>query len=155
MNVMTRLLALVFFMALGGCQLFKSDTEIYTPSTFPILTAFGYAPIETQQSASHAEKVMMAMQASKVLAYRELAEQIYGLQLDSNTKLQEWMVQTNVSRTKVTGLIKGAKVVKTYPAGEFYVTELELDFRLVWELYQQTNIPRENRALVIEPTQNF
>lgn len=133
----------------------KSTNEPYTPSTFPVLSAIGYAPIDTQPSESHTEKVLMAMESSKILAYRELAEQVYGLQLDSNTKVKDWLVNVNVTSTKVGGLIKGARVVKSYPVDEFYVTELELDFRLVWELYQQADSPRQERVLVIEPAQNF
>ena len=146
---------MTMLLMLSACSATKPLSDVYTPATFPVLSAIGYAPIESQPSTSHAEKVMMAMKSSKILAYRELAEQVYGLQLDANTKVQDWLMQTNVTSTKVAGLIKGARVIKAYPADEFYVTELELDFRLVWELYQQADSPREHRALVIEPAQNF
>ena len=45
-------------------------------------------------------------------------------------------------KASVTGLIRGARVVKSYPAGEHYVTELELDFSKVWQIYQQQSRPQ-------------
>lgn len=149
----------VFFLAvfyfLTGCSALKGNTERFTPSTFPVLSAIGYAPIDTQPSKSRAEKVLMAMTSSKILAYRELAEQVYGLQLDANAEIKDLLVKANITNSKVSGLIKGARVVKSYPVDQFYVTELELDFRLVWELYQQADEPHQERILVIEPAQNF
>ncbi|NRB25159.1 LPP20 family lipoprotein, partial [Shewanella sp.] len=83
------------------------------------------------------------MQASKIVAYRELAEQVFGQQLSASSSVNDWMLTNDSIHASVSGVIRGAKVVRSYPAGDHYVTELELDFSLVWALYQQQNRPRK------------
>jgi len=150
-----RKLLIALCLLISGCSVFERSYDEYRPSTFPVLTAVGYAPIERQPAELRSERILMAMESSKILAYRELAEQVYGLQLDSSTAVQDWLMETNKTNITVSGLIKGAKVVKTYPVDGFYVTELELDFKLVWDLYQQFENPQQNKLLIIEPVQNF
>jgi len=47
----------------------------------------------------------------------------------------------------VQGVIKGARVVKTYPVGEFYATEMELDFKQVYEIYQNATPVRRIKSV--------
>lgn len=147
-----------FFLSLLACSNSVTQTLIPAsepPETFPVLTGVGYAPIDAQPADSASEKVIMAMQSSKVMAYRELAEQIFGQQLNSKTKVQEWMVKNQMTSTQVSGLIRGAKVVKAYPTEGYYVTELELDFKLVWDLYQQHKSPSDKKPIIVENIQRF
>ena len=39
-------------------------------------------------------------------------------------------------KASVQGIIRGAKVVKSYPVGDIYTTELTLDFEDVYTIYQ-------------------
>ncbi|GIU43580.1 LPP20 family lipoprotein [Shewanella colwelliana] len=117
--------------------------ETEAPESFPKLTAIGYAPLDTQPAKEQSQRVLMAMQASKIAAYRELAEQVYGQQLSASSQVRDWMLSDDSIQASVSGVIRGAKVVKSYPAGEHYVTELELDFSQVWALYQQQNRPQK------------
>lgn len=116
--------------------------ETVAPTTFPKLTAIGYAPLATQPAKEQSQRVLMAMQASKIVAYRELAEQVYGQKITASSSVSEWMLTDDNIKASVTGVIRGAKVVKSYPAGDHYVTELELDFAQVWALYQQQGRPQ-------------
>ena len=54
------------------------------------------------------------------------------------------MVMTdNQLKSSVEGVIRGARVVKTYPVGEdTYATELELDMAVVYDLYLATAKPQ-------------
>ena len=117
--------------------------ETEAPESFPKLTAIGYAPLDTQPAKEQSQRVLMAMQASKIAAYRELAEQVYGQQLSASSQVRDWMLSDDSIQASVSGVIRGAKVVKSYPAGEHYVTELELDFSQVWALYQQQHRPQK------------
>ncbi|WP_133407585.1 LPP20 family lipoprotein [Parashewanella tropica] len=134
-------LAMVLAFFLVGCA--NSDRyvqwEAEKPEHFPKLTAIGYAPLAEQPGKTQSKRVLLAMQASKLAAYRELAEQVYGQQITAKTTVKDWTTQSESIKTSVTGLIRGAKVIKTYAAGDFYVTELELDYQKVWELYQHRN----------------
>ncbi|MCL1066576.1 LPP20 family lipoprotein [Shewanella olleyana] len=132
-------------LCLSGCvandKYVQWETE--APEQFPKLTAIGYAPLATQPAKDQSHKVLMAMQASKIAAYRELAEQVYGQQIDAHSQMSDWLINNETVSANVSGMIKGAKVVKSYPAGDMYVTELELDYAQVWNLYQQNNRPRK------------
>jgi hypothetical protein len=137
MNIWVILIMLI----LSGCASEDRyiEWETQQPESFPKLTAIGYASLDLQPSEDKSQRVLMAMQASKIAAYRELAEQVYGQELSASSKVNDWMLTDNTIQASVTGIIRGAKVVKSYPAGEHYVTELELDFSQVWALYQQNN----------------
>ncbi|MCL1076599.1 flagellar biosynthesis protein FlgP [Parashewanella spongiae] len=113
------------------------------PKSFPTLTAIGYAPLDEQPAKSHSKKVLMAIQASKVAAYRELAEQVYGQKITAESSVNDWMLKNDKVKASVSGVIRGAKVIKTYLSGDFYVTELELDYQQVWQLYEQQNPSRK------------
>ena len=135
---------LIMVLLLTGCvskdKYVQWETE--APNSFPTITAIGYAPLATQPSKEQSHKILMAMQASKIAAYRELAEQVYGQKISANSNVSEWLLTDDNVKSSVSGIIRGAKVVKTYPAGEFYVTELALDFKQVWQLYEQQNRPK-------------
>ena len=136
---MRAMLYACFALMLTGCvaqdRYVQYETE--APKSFPKLTAIGYASLDVQPAKEQSQRVLMAMQASKIAAYRELAEQVYGQQLSANSQVSDWMLTADEVQASVSGIIRGAKVVKSYPAGEHYVTELELDFEQVWALYQQ------------------
>jgi hypothetical protein len=137
-------LILIMLLLLTGCvskdKYVQWETE--APASFPTLTAIGYAPLATQPSKEPSHRILMAMQASKIAAYRELAEQVYGQKISANSDVSEWLLTDDNVKSSVSGIIRGAKVVKTYPSGEFYVTELALDFKQVWQLYEQQNRPK-------------
>ncbi|WP_028768658.1 LPP20 family lipoprotein [Shewanella fidelis] len=136
---MRAMLYACFALMLTGCaaqdRYVQYETE--APKSFPKLTAIGYASLDVQPAKEQSQRVLMAMQASKIAAYRELAEQVYGQQLSANSQVSDWVLTADEVQASVSGIIRGAKVVKSYPAGEHYVTELELDFEQVWALYQQ------------------
>ncbi|MBO2640676.1 LPP20 family lipoprotein [Shewanella algae] len=148
-NKTLSLATLALALILGGCadkdRYVQWETE--APSSFPKLTAIGYAPLASQPAKEQSQKVLMAMQASKIAAYRELAEQVYGQRLSADSKVSDWMLKGDNIQASVSGVIRGAKVVRSYPAGDHYVTELELDFARVWDLYQQQNRPQQVKEI--------
>lgn len=143
-----RYLALVVMLSvcLTGCSnLFNKHVEWETvaPETYPVIFAVGYAPISAQKGATESSKMLMALKASKLDAYRELTEQVYGQKVDSGQSLASLVIQDTRLDSSVQGVIRGAKVVKSYPVGnDTYATELELDFKLVNELYLSTARPK-------------
>lgn len=141
---MKRYLLLAMALLIGGCAAQDKyvQWEDVPPPTFPKLTAIGYAPLATQPAKEQSQRVLMAMQASKIVAYRELAEQVYGQKITANSSVSDWMLTDDNVKASVSGVIRGARVVKSYPAGDHYVTELELDFAMVWQLYQQQSRPQ-------------
>jgi len=137
-----RLLMLATLVSLTGCSLLEKDTvyDIKEPKSFPVLKAVGYAALSSQPGNSESERMLNAMRASKLDAYRELAEQVSGQEIYSDTNYRSRTLQGEKMEASVSGIIRGARVVQTYPINEdVYATELELDFKRVFELYKNTS----------------
>lgn len=99
------------------------------------ITATGYAVINVQHHRNPAQQRLMAIRASKLDAYRALAEQVYGQYLDANTTVSDMTVMSDTFRAKVEGVIYGAVLVSINPVGEdTYETTLSLDQSVVRDL---------------------
>ena len=138
--------ATMLSLCLTGCSSLISkhvEWETVAPETYPVISAVGYAPISDQRGASESSRMLMALKASKLDAYRELTEQVYGQKVDSGQSLASLIIQNTRLDSSVQGVIRGAKVVKSYPVGnDTYATELELDFKLVNDIYLSTARPK-------------
>jgi len=113
------------------------------PDSFPVLQAVGYAPISLQKSANETQRMLMALKASKIAAYAELAEQVYGQQVNNQVTMSDLLINDDQLTASIKGVIRGAKVVKSYPVGDTYATELSLDFEDVYNIYQANQNRKE------------
>ncbi|REL36377.1 LPP20 family lipoprotein [Thalassotalea euphylliae] len=138
MKLINIALALVLVVTVSAC------TSIYDkhvqwqpvkPEVFPVVTAVGYAPISLQKSEHETQRMLMAIKASKLAAYAELAEQVYGQQVASNMTMGDLLIENHQLKASVHGVIRGAKVIKSYPVGDTYATELSIDFKDVYDIY--------------------
>ncbi|MFM2478381.1 LPP20 family lipoprotein [Celerinatantimonas sp. MCCC 1A17872] len=134
---------LVVFMVSGCSSL--SDLKLPTlhrqdtvtkkpPQSFAVIRAVGYAPIQEQMGPSEQVKELQAMRASKLDAYRELSERVYGQKVASNVTVKDMILGNQSLEASVYGVIRGARVLKSYRVKNTYVTELELDFREVYRV---------------------
>ena len=99
------------------------------------ITATGYAVVSVQNHRNPAQQRLMAIRASKLDAYRSLTEQVYGQQLDSSATVADMVLTSDTFRTRVEGVIYGAKLVSITPVGEdTYETTLSLDRDVVQDL---------------------
>ena len=99
------------------------------------ITATGYAVVTVQNHKNPAQQRLMAIRASKLDAYRNLTEQVFGQQLDANSTVADMVVTNDTFRTKVEGVIYGARLVSITPVGEdTYETTLSLDRDVVQDL---------------------
>ena len=111
-------------------EVFDSSVE-----KIPTLTAVGYAVVSSQPGRTQAQKRLMAIRSARMSAMRELAEQIHGIQVDSNTTVIDLMVQNDTFRAVVKGVIRGAKTVRINPTGnDTYETVLEIDREMMMSL---------------------
>lgn len=92
-----------------------------------IFTSVGYAAIEVQPGDSVEMKILNAIKASKLDAYKEMAEQIHGVLITAGGSAKRSILNSDAVDGKVKGLVRGARVLKSYHEGEVYITELELD----------------------------
>ncbi|RSM34146.1 LPP20 family lipoprotein [Aeromonas salmonicida] len=106
------------------------------PDDFPVLKAVGYAVIDIQPGPSQSEKMLQAIRASKMDAYRELAEQLNGQQVRGQSSYKDLTQTSNSLDVSVAGMVRGARVVASYPRGNTYATEMELDTRALYNINQ-------------------
>lgn len=128
-------------IGLTGCSsnqdMVTQDGIVYREGQYPILTATGYAIVSQQPGKTKDQKILEAMRASKLDAYRELTEQVYGIQIDSYTTLRDYLQTDEQLDASVSGLLKGARVIRTYPlSANIYATELSLDTKTLYRMYQ-------------------
>ena len=110
--------------------------QIEEPERFPVLHAVGYAIVDVQPGPSRSEKMLQALRASKLDAYRELTEHVYGQALQGSTTLRDAVQTSNQMQVSVEGVVRGARVLKSYPVDNMYATELELDTKVLYDLYK-------------------
>jgi len=147
------LLVIVSLITMSACSsIYDKHVQWQTvkPETFPIIHGIGYAPISLQKSKHETQRMLMAIKASKIAAYAELAEQVSGQQVSSKMTMADMIIDNHQLASSVQGVIRGAKVIKSYPVGDTYTTELELDFKDVYDIYQ-VSLHRK----VIKPAQYF
>ncbi|MBL4942774.1 MAG: LPP20 family lipoprotein [Colwellia sp.] len=139
MNALIKiLLVAVSLLVISSCSSVYDkhiQWQAVQPEVFPILRGIGYAPISLQKSEHKTQRMLMAIKASKIAAYSELAEQIYGQQVSSKTTVADMLIENQQLAASIQGLIRGAKVVKSYPVGDTYTTEMQLDFKDVYDIY--------------------
>ncbi len=135
--------------SLAGCSSLERHVEYHTikPDQYPVITATGYAPVAAQRGETEQARILLAMRASRLEAYRELAEQVQGTYLNGETKVADMVVQNDSFRSEVSGLIRGAEVVRSYPVGDYYATELKIDFERLQNVYISTARPTQLKSI--------
>jgi len=99
------------------------------------ITATGYAVIGVQNAKTPPQQRLLAIRAAKIDAYRALAEQVYGLYLDSTTTIADMTVLSDRFRTRVEGVIYGANLSSITPVNnDTYEVTLTLDTAVVSDL---------------------
>ncbi|WP_090130161.1 LPP20 family lipoprotein [Limnohabitans sp. Rim11] len=145
MKRITSLCLMVGLVALTGCKSInlsvsktESDAKLISPPLVEkreTISATGYAVVTVQNHKNPAQQRLMAIRASKLDAYRNLTEQVYGQQLDASSTVADMIVTNDTFRTKVEGIIYGARLVSITPVGEdTYETTLSLDRDVVQDL---------------------
>ncbi|MFQ3209587.1 MAG: hypothetical protein ACI9VO_001273 [Colwellia sp.] len=140
------ILILSTFMLTSACSLIYDkhvQWQTVKPDDFPVLYATGFAPISMQKSIHQTQRMLMAIKASKIAAYAELAEQVYGQQIDGKVTMADLLIEEQQLMASVQGIIRGAKVIKSYPVGDVYTTELQLNFEDVYNIFQANQNRKE------------
>jgi hypothetical protein len=80
--------------------------------TTGVITAVGIGPVQAS-ATSPSHNRAMALQVARLDAYRKLLEAVKGVQVDSNTTVENFMITSDVINAKVSGFIQGATVMNT------------------------------------------
>ncbi|TPE50882.1 hypothetical protein FJM67_09995 [Maribrevibacterium harenarium] len=97
----------------GGSTMAGRDIEIVdvVPRDPIIVNATGYSAPITSKNMSKPQARLMALRGSKLDAYRNLSERVYGLKIDGTSSLSNLMMQHDELRTYVDAYLVGAKVI--------------------------------------------
>ena len=100
-------------------------------STSITVTGVGVAPAGT----SGVEAGLLAERAAEVDAQRNLAEQIYGVEIDSTTTVEDFVVQNDEVKVEVERFLRGAQKIDTrfLPDGSVEV-DLKIPLPGLWKL---------------------
>lgn len=91
------------------------------------IAGIGYGAESTFSAYTPGQRRLMAIRASKLDAYRALAEQLYGVKIDSNTAISTLTAKNDSFRARVNATVRGARVVSVTPmADNNYETVLEV-----------------------------
>lgn len=104
-----------FFFALACCALFAStafaagNATNWEDATITV-TGIGVAPSNTVNAA---QAKGLAKRAAVVDGYRQLAEAVKGVSVDSESTVENMMVLSDTTKTRVQATIQGARIVET------------------------------------------
>ena len=81
------------------------------------IVVVGFASVTAQSGGDLAQRRVQAARAAKLDAYRNLAEQIYGVQFSSQSLVEDGQVHQDLIQTRIAGAIRGAELVSVEPLG--------------------------------------
>lgn len=122
-------LLLTVLLPVSGCSQNTETAAVKKIEDNYEFVSVGYAAMAAQKGDSEDIKMLNAIKASKLDAYKELAEQVYGVMLTSENSVQKHQLQRDTLNSKVSGLVRGARVLRTYHEGDLYITELGLNMK--------------------------
>lgn len=108
------------FLVFVSSSAYAADGVNWDDGTI-VATGMGIAP---PSAINIAQAKALARRAAVVDAYRQMAETISGVQVTSESTVQMFIAQSDITRTKVEATIKGARVIKEgmTPEGAYEVT---------------------------------
>lgn len=95
-----------------------------------VVRAKGYGVEPRDPSMTFAEKMLMAKRAGKLDAMRNLAEQVRGVRITSDSYVRDFVAQSDEMRARLDTFIQGARVIseKPMPDGSYEVeVEVEIE----------------------------
>jgi len=137
-------------VALSGCTNLPYTTVVTTTTTSVVATnpevavaveqqpvvsrsakisVVGYGALTTHEKYNEGQRRLMAMRASKLDAYRALAEQVYGVRLTGGSTVGAMVATNDDFRVAIDSYIRGARVSNiTQAADGTFETTVEMDF---------------------------
>ena len=125
-RMMTALLAAALLIVMTAASAFAADSGVDWSEQKIVVQGMGVAPTNARTAS---QAYMLARRAAMVDGYRQIAESVKGVNVDSESTVENMMVTSDVTKTKVSALIKGARVIseqKTADGGVILTMEVPL-----------------------------
>ena len=104
---------------------FAANVEASTDWNTNVIRVTGTG-IVPPRAVSNTHAIMLAKRAAEADAYRLLAEAVNGVQVDSETTVEQLMIKSDVVKTKVSAVIRGARTVAEGEINGGYSVTMEL-----------------------------
>ncbi len=91
---------------------------------------------------SKGQEKLLAKRAAQADAYRNLAERVYGLQIDSQTYVRDFVAVSDQVRTDVDTFLQGARVTRTR-----YLPDGTCEVEVEMTIQQLVDRPAQDRLL--------
>lgn len=129
--------ALVSSLTLLGCGGVVGSSAKTAQAEAPIVVAapkervrvaaIGYGTESLYEAYTPGQRRLMAIRASKLDAYRSLAEQLNGIEIEGNTTVGAMAVKSDSFRARINAVVKGARVTSVTPMADGnYETVIEV-----------------------------
>ena len=114
-SIMSMMALLLVMLTASAFAAANWDNAVVTAEGTGVAPATAYNSVQAR---------IMARRAAIVDAYRQLAEQIKGVNVDADTTVENMMVTSDVIHTHVSALVQGARIIdeKTLGDGAYSVT---------------------------------
>ena len=114
------------------------------------ISGIGYGAESTFAPYTPGQRRLMAIRASKLDAYRALAEQLYGIKIDSNTSVSTLTAKNDSFRARVNAVVRGARVVSVTPMADHnYETVLEV--YVDKKFFEEAFVYTASKAAAVDP----
>ncbi|WP_246307919.1 LPP20 family lipoprotein [Chitinibacter bivalviorum] len=154
----------------------SSEGVMNPPVTLPSkINAVGYGAMPTMEGLSPSQRRLLAMRASKLDAYRSLAETVSGVKITGNSTVSAMALNNDGFRAYVESYLRGARVVTVTPLPDgAFETTLELNlggefYRTAAQSANPTSAANESApsaatpmkvvpqpvSMKVDPSQNF
>lgn len=135
-------------LLMTACSTQKAPPVSFESLPHKTISAIGYGTVEKSDRYSRSQIKLMAIRASKMDAYRSLAEQLTGIQLRGQTTVGDMEVTNDNYQVYLDAYLRGARVKRTsaigsdlYAGDDTFETVVELD--LTPRFYECINGPSE------------
>jgi len=114
------------------------------------ISGIGYGAESTFAPYTPGQRRLMAIRSSKLDAYRALAEQLYGIKIDSNTSVSTLTAKNDSFRARVNAVVRGARVVSVTPMADHnYETVLEV--YVDKKFFEEAFVYTASKAAAVDP----
>jgi hypothetical protein len=115
------------------------------------VSSVGYGSTSSLTGLTPGQKKLLGMRASKMDAYRAMAEQVAGVRVTGNTTLADMMAKNDGLRITVDAYVRGARVVTVTPMSDGNyetVLEVELDTQFYSAACQSPNQSMQSSPMI-------
>ena len=115
------------------------------------VSAVGYGSTSAATGLTPGQKKLLGMRASKMDAYRSMAEQVAGVRVTGNSTIADMMSKNDGLRIAVDAYVRGARVITVTPMSDGNyetILEVELDTQFTSAACQPLGITSQGSSVI-------